>query len=79
MQKEEWRIQYGWGELLQTARAKAGLSQNKLASELEVPKACISNWEHERKTPSTRQLHSLFTALRMTSEEREWFLARVRK
>lgn len=43
------------GKLIYYLRRQRGLSQNDLATEFEVTRGTISNWEIGRRTPSVKQ------------------------
>ena len=46
-------------QLLRTARARAGLSQQRLADELGIGRTAVTDWESGRKSPTVRTLDRL--------------------
>ena len=57
------------GEIIQTRRAKRGLSQEKLAELVGVSRQAVSKWEVGDAVPDTDKLVPLARALGVTTDE----------
>ncbi len=57
------------GEIIQTGRAKRGLSQEKLAELVGVSRQAVSKWEVGDAVPDTDKLVPLARALGITTDE----------
>lgn len=57
------------GEIIQTGRARRGLSQEKLAELVGVSRQAVSKWEVGDAVPDTDKLVPLARALNITTDE----------
>ena len=57
------------GEKIKAARKKAGLTQNELATKLNVPFQSISQWERDIRNPKTETLKKIAEALAVSPIE----------
>jgi transcriptional regulator with XRE-family HTH domain len=60
------------GERIARFRKKRGLSQDELASELDVTRSIVSAWENDRRRPRRDKLAALDAALGTTDEFVSW-------
>lgn len=56
----------GFGERLKYARHRKGLTQEELASRLEVGRITVWHWERESKQPRLAHVRALAVALEVT-------------